>query len=184
HRVRDGRRDRGALRLKLALLLTLGIVSFGADRPMAAIPAGEFTMGRTKLTPDDKTKMRPQILLDDRPAHRVFLDAYRMDLREVTNSEYAAFVNATHHRTPYHWRNGRIPAGEENFPVFNVDWQDADAYCRWEGKRLPTEAEWERAARGGVEGADYPWGDKADQKLARYGQTNPGPVGAYPPNGF
>ena len=109
------------------------------------IPAGEFTMGRTKLTPDDKTKMRPQILLDDRPAHKVYLDAYDIDAHEVTNGEYAQFVKATGHPAPYHW----IQPVDDNLPVFNVDWEDADAYCHWAGKRLPTEAEWERAARGG-----------------------------------
>jgi formylglycine-generating enzyme required for sulfatase activity len=153
-----------------------------ADPPMATIPAGEFTMGRTKLTPDDQTKMRPQILLDDRPAHKVWLDAYQMDVHEVTNTEYAAFLKATHHRVPYHWLHGEIPAGEENFPVFNVEWEDANQYCHWQGKRLPTEAEWERAARSGLEGASYPWGDKADPKMARYNQTHPGPVAAYPAN--
>lgn len=156
----------------------------GGDEPMVLIPAGEFIMGRTKLTPDDKTPMRPQILLDDRPDHKVRLEAFYLDPYEVTNARYAAFVKATRHRVPYHWLGGEIPKGEETFPVYNVDWEDADAYCRWAGKRLPTEAEWERAARGGKEGLSYPWGDKPDPKLARYNQPQPGPAGAFPPNGF
>jgi sulfatase modifying factor 1 len=148
------------------------------------IPAGEFTMGRTKLTPDDKTKMRPYVLLDDRPPHKVKLDAYELDTHEVTNEKYRDFVRATGHRVPYHWAGGEIPRGEEQFPIFNVDWDDAASYCRWAGKRLPTEAEWERAARGGQEGMSYPWGDAADPKQARYRQPRPGPVGAFPPNAF
>jgi formylglycine-generating enzyme len=144
------------------------------------IPAGEFTMGRTKLTPDDKTTMRPQVLLDDRPAHKVYLDAYSIDAHEVTNAEYREFVKATGHRKPHHWSQ---PV-DEKLPVFNVDWDDASAYCGWAGKRLPTEAEWERAARGGKEGMDYPWGDKIDSKKARYNAAAPGPVGQFPPNDF
>ena len=144
------------------------------------IPAGEFTMGRTKPTPDDKTTMRPQVLLDDRPAHKVYLDAYSIDAHEVTNAEYAEFVKATGHRKPHHWSQ---PA-DDKLPVFNVDWDDASAYCGWAGKRLPTEAEWERAARGGKEGMDYPWGDKIDAKKALYNAAAPGPVGQFPPNDF
>src|SRR5207247_2431759 len=97
HRVCDGRRDCGVVRLIFLLLL------LAADPGMVSIPAGEFTMGRTKFTPDDKTKMRPQILLDDRPAHKVYLDAYEIDAHEVTNSDYGLFVKATGHRKPHHW---------------------------------------------------------------------------------
>jgi formylglycine-generating enzyme required for sulfatase activity len=151
-----------------------------AAEDMAPIPAGEFTMGRTKLTPDDKTTMRPQVLLDDRPPHKVYLDAYFIDTHEVTNAQYAQFVKATGRKPPYHWT---APV-DDKLPVFNVDWADASAYCAWAGKRLPTEAEWERAARGGLEGADYPWGDKFDAKLALHNAAEPRPVGQFPPNGF
>ncbi len=159
-----------------------------AEKPpkgMVLIPAGSFTMGRTRETPDDKTNMRPMILRDDRPAHKVTLDAFYMDAHEVTQAEYAAFVKATGHRTPYHWLGGKMPAGQEKFPIHNVDWSDATAYCKWAGKRLPTEAEWERAARGGLEGQDYPWGDKIAPTDARFNTAEgPGPVGQHKPNSF
>ena len=149
---------------------------------MVLIPAGEFTMGRTKLTPDDSTQMRPRVLLDDRPAHKVWLDAYYLDAHEVTNAQYAKFVSATGRRPPYHWSGGQ---GEADLPVFNVSWDDANAYCAWAGKRLPTEAEWERAARAGKEGLSYPWGDKMEAGKARYNvEAGPVAVGQFPANDY
>lgn len=148
------------------------------------IPAGEFNMGRTRSTPDDLTNMRPHILLDDRPVHRLWIDAFLLDTREVSNEQYSRFVLATRRQPPYHWVSGKVPAQQAQFPVFNVSWDDAQAYCSWSGGRLPTEAEWERAARGGQDGLAFPWGDQADVKLARFAATRPGPVGEFPPNGF
>ena len=157
-----------------------------APEGMALIPAGEFTMGRTKTTSDDPTGMRPLILRDDRPPHAVRLDAFYLDRHEVTHAEYARFLEAAGRRAPYHWLDGAMPDGRGDFPIYNVDWDDATAYCAWNGKRLPTEAEWEKAARGGLDGADYPWGDdKADDSRARFGSSEgPGPVGKYPPNEY
>jgi formylglycine-generating enzyme required for sulfatase activity len=152
---------------------------------MAKIPAGPFTMGRTREVPDDKTDMRPLILRDDRPAHTVHIDAFEIDTHEVTHSEYASFVKATGHRHPYHWISGKVPEGKGDLPVYNVDWKDSSAYCRWAGKRLPTEAEWEKAARGGLEGQDFPWGDKITPADARFNVTSgPGPVGQFKPNAY
>ena len=167
--------------IRAAALLLCAVSQAG----QVLIPAGSFTMGRTKTTSDDKTTMRPRVLLDDRPPHAVELSAYYIDTHEVTHEQYAEFVAATGHRTPYHWVGGKVAAGLAKVAAYNVSWDDAKAYCEYRGGRLPTEAEWERAARGGLDANDYPWGDKFDAKMLRSGvETGPGEVGKYPPNGL
>jgi len=130
----------------------------GAPKNMAFIPAGEFIMGSDSE------------FSNERPKRKIFLDAYYIDMYEVTNAEYKEFVDATGHRMPYekafwaepfNWRNGTYPPGKGDHPVVLVDWHDAVAYARWAGKRLPTEAEWEKAARG-TDSRIWPWGDKWD----------------------
>lgn len=143
---------------------------------MVFIPGGEFQRGRTHKLPDDGLKWFPEVLKDDRPVKPILVDALYMDAHEVTNGAYAKFVKATGHRAPYHWPAGKVPQGKERFPVVNVSWEDASAYARWAGKRLPTEAEWERACRGLAEGAKYPWGEaRPGKELARYSSVD-GPV--------
>ncbi|MBI2685516.1 MAG: serine hydrolase [Acidobacteria bacterium] len=165
--------------------LLAGVAVQAAEPGMVLIPRGTFQMGRGKLTADDKTAMRPQILLDDRPVHAVTLSAFLLDAKEVTQAEYAEFVNATHRAAPYHWPGGAVPAGAGMIAAHNVSWDDAKSYCEWKGKRLPTEAEWERAARGGIEGALFPWGDKYESKLARHNtETGPGEPGRFAANPF
>jgi formylglycine-generating enzyme required for sulfatase activity len=152
---------------------------------MVPIPGGEFTRGRNFPWPDADVAWYPTSHQDDRPARVIRIAAFQLDTAEVTNARYAAFVQATKHRAPYHWKAGRLPEGKENLPVVNVSWDDATAYCRWEGKRLPTESEWERAARGGSEKGMFPWGDRAiTARDARYGSDSPLPVCSKEKNGY
>ncbi|HZC68984.1 MAG TPA: SUMF1/EgtB/PvdO family nonheme iron enzyme [Nitrospirales bacterium] len=112
--------------------------------PMVLVPAGEFTMGGDRI---------------DNPRHPVYLDAFHMDKYEVTTARYAGFLKTTGRQLPYKWSEVSL-VSHGGRPVIGVTWEDADAYCRWAGKRLPTEAEWEKAARG-TDGREYPWGNEA-----------------------
>ncbi len=106
--------------------------------------------------------------VDERPQRAVYLDAFGIDQVEVTNERYMAFVKATGHRTPPNpYGTGPLVSltGIEHLPVVQTTWYDAKAYCTWAKKRLPTEAEWEKAARG-TDGRMYPWGN--DPPTARH----------------
>lgn len=142
----------------------------------ALIPGGSFTMG------DDNG--RP----DERPAHRVTLEAFRLAVLPVTNEVYTPFLEATGHEPPRFWGDPAFNGGRQ--PVVGVSWFDAVAYCEWlsqhsgERYRLPTEAEWERAARGGTESV-YPWGDEPfDGEGGRFKQETTWEVGRAPPNPY
>ncbi len=120
--------------------------------PMVMIPAGEFLMG----SPEGKGRA------DERPQLAVYLDTFLIDQVEVTNERYMAFVKSTGHRAPPNpYGTGTLASltGIEHLPVVQTTWYDAKAYCMWAKKRLPTEAEWEKAARG-TDGRLYPWGNQ------------------------
>jgi formylglycine-generating enzyme required for sulfatase activity len=101
---------------------------------MVSVPAGEFWMGSDDGEPDEK------------PRRRVYLDAFHIDKYEVSNALYRRFIEATGRGVPIYGNDSKL--NEPNQPVVGVDWNDANAYCSWAGKRLPMEAEWEKAARG------------------------------------
>ncbi|GKS57479.1 hypothetical protein YTPLAS18_10060 [Nitrospira sp.] len=117
--------------------------------PMVLVPTGEFWMGSPEGQGDD----------DEHPRHKVFLDAFYIDKYETSVSRYAKFMEATGQQSlPGYWDHLRLEK-RGNLPVVGVDWHHAEAYCRWVGKRLPTEAEWEKTARG-TDGRTYPWGNE------------------------
>ncbi len=139
---------------------------------MVPIPAGEFKMGRDGASEFEK------------PVHAVEVKAFYLDQNEVTNQDYESFVQAGQRGAPKNWVAGKIPAGEDYFPVIYVSWYDADAYCRGRKKRLPTEIEWEYAARG-KESFLYPYGNewKSEYSSASLSRDQVGRlsrVGSYP----
>jgi formylglycine-generating enzyme required for sulfatase activity len=134
--------------------------STGKDgAPMVLIPAGEFMMGSRDGDESGQD--------NERPAHPVYLDSFYLDQYEVTTTRYATFFRATNRRQPTYWSE-QLLQQHGNKPVVGVDSNDATAYCDWAGKRLPTEAEWEKAARG-TDQRLYPWGNASpDQSLANF----------------
>ena len=175
---------------------------------LARIPAGDFLMGAANAEDDE------------RPVHRVYLSEYFIGRFPVTHDEYARFIRATGHQAPsirelpliasgardglfrelataYVWEEGHPPPGHGGHPVVLVPYDDAVAYCRWlsdtlgRAARLPTEAEWEKAARGGTDGQLYPWGDDIDPARCNFladpaikSERGTRQAGTYPPNAY
>jgi formylglycine-generating enzyme required for sulfatase activity len=144
---------------------------------MRLVPSGEFAMGSDEIR-------------DEEPVHTVFLNAFYIDKYEVTNAQYKLCVNAGECQSPKDFSSNTRPSYFDNpefddYPVIYVDWNMARAYCEWRGGRLPTEVEWEKAARG-TDGRTFPWGETLDCEHANYGQgasksceEDTTPVGSY-----
>ena len=166
-----------------------------APEGMIYIPAGWFWMG---CSPNDNAGTT-----NEKPYHKVYLDGYYIDKYPVTNEQYKKFCDATGYKYPSHWKirvkkqvqkigifgNKTIEVDEDvsglpdelkNHPVVYVTWEDANSYCKWAGKELPTEAQWEKAARG-TDGRIYPWGNEWDASKACFNTGNGTcAVGSYP----
>jgi len=164
---------------------------------MVVVPGGYFIRGDRNVKPGKKilgvTENKKKN--DNTPARRIYLDTFRIDKSEVTNAAYGRFVAESGYSPPglarrgkpwggnwsrFDWKGRRPPPGAGDLPVTLIAWFDAEAYCAWSGKRLPTEAEWEKAARGS-DGNVYPWGGEASQGIANFGNrhTGPLPVGSF-----
>ncbi len=139
---------------------------------MVLVPAGEFTMGMDESKLDKIVgTIGGMVKYHDSatPAHTVNVDAFYIDKYEVTNADYKKFIEAIGAPIPLSWEDagGDMPKGKGKHPVVYVNWENAVAYCEWVGKRLPTEAEWEKAARG-TDGRLYPWGNKFSRKKLNF----------------
>lgn len=156
---------------------------------MVLIPEGEFQIGSNDAEADD----------NEQPVRTVYVDAFYMDETEVTNAQFKEFVlenprwqrnriDGRFHNGRYlwDWNGNNYPKGKDKHPVVSVSWYAAMAYSKWAGKRLPTEAEWERAARGGLVGQKYPHGNTLTPRDANYGNNlkDTTAVGRYPANGY
>jgi len=130
---------------------------------MVLINAGGFTRGVDNTNGDNFS--------DEAPAKMIYLSSYYLDKYEVSNAKYTEFIIATDHPAPAYWDHRKL--NQPNQPVTGVNWFDANTYCHWANKRLPSEAEWEKAARGPA-GSIYPWGNKLEYSKANFAKGKSG----------
>jgi sulfatase modifying factor 1 len=179
--------------------------SFEPGAKMARIPRATFEMG---LDEKDAPRLmalykvsRAGIFAEEMPKHKVTIGSYHIDKTEVTNADFKRFIERfpewqkskiapAYHNGKYlqQWTGNDFPPGQDKYPVVFISWYAAAAFCEAQGKRLPTEAEWEFAARGGLEGKQFPWGDKMPDKtranFSESGLKGATVVASYPANGY
>ena len=139
------------------------------DVSMVLVPGGKYSMGTEDGDPDET------------PVHEVYVDSFYIDVQEVTIGQYKIFMEAKGHQKPAYWQP---ELDRPDDPVVGLSWQEAVAYASWAGKRLPTEAEWGYAARGGRMQGKYPWGDTPDMSYANFKSFGILPVKSLKPNGY
>jgi len=174
------------IELVLLMLLFAGCNSSAppVSRGMVHVPKGKSFMGTDAVDKDAKALQygfRKPLYANVHPRRSINLDSFYIDKTEVTNREYKDFVVKTGHPAPVYWPGGSYPEKLTDHPVVDVSWYDADAYCKWRKKRLPTEEEWEKAARG-TDGRTFPWGNEFDIKKTNALGDHEGTmaVGSYP----
>lgn len=170
----------------LVILLGLGGCLSDAPEEMVLVPADSFRMGTNETDKDNQALslgLQKPWFADESPEHLVYLPDFYIDKYEVTNRQYYIFCQATGHRPPPGWGGMKYPPGTDELPVTQVNFYDASAYAEWVGKRLPTEAEWEKAARG-PDHFIYPWGNDFDPSSANVSHSTKAgglnPVGSFP----
>ena len=195
----------GVLTFALALAAQTVVRDTGLLSGMALIPGATYEMGiDASAIPGLMTKFnvrRAELFAEETPKHAVTIPSFYIDRTEVTNAQFKRFIEqnpewqkdriqAEYHNGKYlqQWNGTSFPAGQDDHPVVFISWYAAAAFCRAQGKRLPTEAEWEYAARGGLNRQDFPWGDELpDKSRANYGASEikaPVKVASYLANGY